>query len=257
VSASNNFATTDPSEVVSCLRPNGSTAPYTRTVWFKFTAPSAGSAVIRTNGGLDTVEAVYAGDAATPLACNDDLSTTLAGPSGLTLNVTPGDYLIQVGGYGVNRGSFTQTVDFTPAPVPPPTNTTPVLPKPTPRLAGTHSDTLSQKGGLTRFTLLYLPKVPARTTVVFKCTSAKGAKRANRCPFKTKTVEVKKATAKLQLLKYLDKRKLAAGTKLRIKATAAGEIGVVETLTTRSGKPPKYTALCFEPGSAKAQKKCS
>jgi hypothetical protein len=27
--------------------------------------------------------------------------------------------------------------------------------------------------------------------------------------------------------------------------------------TTRSGKPPKYTAACFEPGSTKAQKTCS
>jgi hypothetical protein len=114
LSASNDYASVEDGELTSCMRSDGFTSPFSRTVWFSFTAPSAGTAVIRTNGGLDTVETVYQGTSTTPLACNDDLDAAHIGPSGLTLSVTPGEYLIQVGGFGPNRGSFTQTVDFTP-----------------------------------------------------------------------------------------------------------------------------------------------
>jgi hypothetical protein len=108
--------TTDPGERLTC-----GDAPYSRTVWFHYRVPGNGSAVFSASGNFDTVMAVYRGTSF--LACNDDASATVFGPSRLTMRVTPGDYYVQVGGYGTapdaDYGDFSATVDFTADPVPP------------------------------------------------------------------------------------------------------------------------------------------
>lgn len=79
---------------------------YGKTVWFRYVAPRVGTAAFSA-AGFDTIIAVYRGSAATPLGCNDDAVEGQFGASRLPrllppappLEVTPGEYLIQVGGF--------------------------------------------------------------------------------------------------------------------------------------------------------------
>lgn len=117
------FASTEPGEVLLC--PNQGTnhnllSYFGKTVWFKFHSPGFGTAVFRSTG-YDTVTAVYKGNAATFLGCNDD-----DGTDGLTskvvVAVVPGaDYFVQTGGFaarspstGGSAGNLAITADFTP-----------------------------------------------------------------------------------------------------------------------------------------------
>jgi Putative metal-binding motif len=94
-------ATEEPGEVTAC-----GDSPYAKTVWFRYMAPTAGSAVFFASG-FDTVLTVYRGDSALPVDCNDDgfkgqsgSSQLPAGaPPGPPLELQQGEYLIQVGGY--------------------------------------------------------------------------------------------------------------------------------------------------------------
>lgn len=97
------------------------TSPFAKTVWYRFRAPDTGRLVV-TSSGIDTVLSGYRGT--TFVGCNDD------GPgqslsSRLELNVTAGDYFIQVGGYGAGRaadfGDLTLRADFTRV-IPPPSD---------------------------------------------------------------------------------------------------------------------------------------
>lgn len=105
-SASNRGATEEPGEVLSCRRFDDRTAPYAKTLWFRYRAPEHGTATFSASG-VDTVLAVYKGAAAEPIGCNDDAVDGVFGPSRLPMSqpagppvhVEPGDYLIQVGGY--------------------------------------------------------------------------------------------------------------------------------------------------------------
>jgi hypothetical protein len=54
---------------------------------------------------------VYRGSDTTPLSCNDD-GPNEVGPSRVSLDVTPGDYYIQVGGFAGLQGSFTLSTEF-------------------------------------------------------------------------------------------------------------------------------------------------
>lgn len=99
--SSNTGATEDPGEATVC-----GLSPYGKTVWFRYTAPANGSASFSA-AGFDTVLAVYREGSAVPLGCNDDAVKGQTGasrlpaiqPAGQPLEVTPGAYLIQVGGY--------------------------------------------------------------------------------------------------------------------------------------------------------------
>jgi hypothetical protein len=114
-----NFAATEePGEALTCASERGS-SPYGRTVWYRWTAPSKGTAVF-TAAGFDTVLAVYAGGSAAPLRCDDD--PNVAGPSRIDLEVRAGEYFIQVAGYGTHspaagadsrQGGFTVANSFT------------------------------------------------------------------------------------------------------------------------------------------------
>ncbi len=101
VSATNNGATLQAGETATC-----DPDPYAKTVWFSYMAPAYGTAVFSASG-FDTVLAVYRGSSTTPLACNDDAISGDLGasqipqiePPGQPFAVTPGEYLIQVGGF--------------------------------------------------------------------------------------------------------------------------------------------------------------
>jgi hypothetical protein len=99
--SSNEGATTEPGEITSC---GGSL--YAKTVWFRFRAPAVGTTIFSTSG-LDTVMSVYREGSTTPLGCNDDAVLGQHGfsrlppidPPGQAIEVQPGDYFIQVGGF--------------------------------------------------------------------------------------------------------------------------------------------------------------
>lgn len=73
VGSTNTGATLEGSEVGKCTE----LSPYAKTVWFRYTAPAAGTARFTVSGtnpisGINPVMAIYRGDEAAPLACNDD-----------------------------------------------------------------------------------------------------------------------------------------------------------------------------------------
>ena len=104
-------ATRESGENVSC---NG--LPFSRTVWFSYTAPGPGTATFAAGGTFDTVIAVYRGN--TLVGCDDD-------PSQVARRVTAGTYHVQVGVVGsapdapYGNGTFNATVGFTGDPPPP------------------------------------------------------------------------------------------------------------------------------------------
>lgn len=124
VIATNTGATLAPDEVTHCGEDD-----YAKTVWFRYTAPSAGTAAFSA-AGFNSVLAVYREDSTTPLGCNNDLLEGLNGasrwpmiqPPEPPVPVVPGNYLIQVGGYydigftsvAARNGPFTVQVEFEP-----------------------------------------------------------------------------------------------------------------------------------------------
>ncbi len=122
--ATSNGATIEPDEVTACGEEQ-----YAKTVWFRYTAPAIGTAAFSA-AGFDTLLAVYRGDSKVPLGCNDDLIEGQFGgsrwpmiqPPEPAVNVTPGAYLIQVGGFydvgfstvAARNGPLTVQVEFTP-----------------------------------------------------------------------------------------------------------------------------------------------
>jgi PKD repeat protein len=90
------------------------TAPssYGRTVWLSYHAASPGTLTLRSSG-FDTVMALYKGDDATALACNDDDAQQAPGPSVISRRVEAGDYKIQVGGLDNGGGGLTGVLTTT------------------------------------------------------------------------------------------------------------------------------------------------
>lgn len=130
VATTSTGATLEPSETMACDtgEPQG-VHQYGKTVWFKYVAPAVGTAAFSA-AGFDTVIAVYRGSATTPLGCNDDAVEGQFGASRLPkllppappLEVTPGEYLIQVGGFfddgfspvAARNGPLSVQVEFIP-----------------------------------------------------------------------------------------------------------------------------------------------
>jgi hypothetical protein len=100
-------ATEEPGEDLICPDPND--RPLASTVWFRYTAPAAGTATFISNGN-DTVMQVYRGSDTNPIACQDDGGTGTG--SRVSIPVTPGDYLVQVGGFAGIQNFFTISTEF-------------------------------------------------------------------------------------------------------------------------------------------------
>jgi hypothetical protein len=118
----NYAATEEGGETLACSS-HGGQSPYGRTVWYRWHAPGDGHAVFSATSAFDNVLAVYRDGGAAPLLCDDDPNR--AGPSRIEMNVTAGDYLLQVAGYGTHnaaagqdstQGTFTATAEFAAAP---------------------------------------------------------------------------------------------------------------------------------------------
>lgn len=125
-----------------------------------------------------------------------------------------------------------------------------------PRLRATvRGSYLFFKGGRTRIKKLFVSPLPVGTTVVLTCRSPrKAAPRSSRCPFKKKTIRVRKAPSRLQLAKHFKKRTLARNTKIQIRARREGYIGLAVRLTTRRLKVPVKRSLCLPPRTSRPVK---
>jgi hypothetical protein len=266
-------ATTETNERLEC----GAEHQYGKTVWFRFNAPQSGNAVFTTGGAFDAVMAVYRG--ATRLGCNDDGVAGAVGPSRLALHLDPGEYLVQVGGWGGDirsaYGDFSVQADFTadPPPVPPDRDGDGISDAsdrcpdessrardanadgcldavPPPPLKSLRSSVSSvwnwSHRRYTRVVALRVNAVPAGATVKVTCKS----KPRRRCP-RSKTYRIKKNTKKLNLRKPFKGRKLPRGTTVTIQVTAPGYEGKVSRYRTRKGKRPSVSLLCLQPGAKK------
>jgi hypothetical protein len=118
----NYAASEEGGEAVVCSS-HGGQSPYGRTVWYRWHAPSDGHVVFGATSAFDNVLAVYRDGGPTPVACDDDPNRS--GPSRIEMNVTAGDYLLQVAGYGAHnaaasidsaQGSFTVSAEFAATP---------------------------------------------------------------------------------------------------------------------------------------------
>lgn len=264
-------ATTQPGERVEC----GADHPYGKTVWFRFTAAQSGTAVFTTGGGFDAVMAVYSGS--THLGCNDDGVPGAVGPSRLALHLPAGEYLIQVGGWGDDiraaYGDFSVQADF--AADPPPDRDgdgvtdaadhcpdqssrardadgdgclDPLPPVPLKSLRSSISTFWdATHGRFTRVLTLRANALPAGSTVKVTCKS----KPRKRCPYRSRTYRIRKATKRLNLRKPFRHARLPARTVLTIQVTAPGYEGRVNRYRMRKKKRPTVSLLCLQPGATR------
>jgi hypothetical protein len=112
-SGDNRGAITEAGEDLTCEADGD--APLRKTVWKRFTVAEEGDAVVSASG-FDTVMQLYAGDGTGPIACNDDGVPGTPGPSRVGVRLSPGTYLVQVGGFGDDQnaadGDLTVQLEF-------------------------------------------------------------------------------------------------------------------------------------------------
>lgn len=95
------------------------------SVWWRWTAPSAGNLTIDTRGtNYDTLLAAYTGNSVatlTQIAANDDIETGIVRTSTLTFSTSAGTtYHFAVDGWAGEWGNVRLNVNFTPTAAPPP-----------------------------------------------------------------------------------------------------------------------------------------
>ena len=112
ITRSNVAASTDVGETASC----GGTS-YGGTVWFHYKATAVGKAVFSSSRFTNTL-AVFQGNAPTPIGCAVGNAGTSPSAPRLSVDVTPGDYYVQVGtiaGQGTDvfnvQTEFTENLD--------------------------------------------------------------------------------------------------------------------------------------------------
>lgn len=103
------YASTEEAGESAVCASHGGQSPYGRTVWYRWHAPADGHAVFAATSAFDNVLAVYRDGNPAPLMCDDDPNR--AGPSRIEMNVTAGDYLLQVAGYGTHSAAAGQDSD--------------------------------------------------------------------------------------------------------------------------------------------------
>ena len=251
VTRTNAGASTEGGEPVTC-----GSATLGKSVWFRYNATAAGRARFEAVG-FDVVLGVFRGGR---LACNDD--TGDSNTSEVSVNVTPGVYLIQVAGKGAGEaatfGNFRYRADFTAAPVvvppAPPVVVTPppviVTPPPTIARVRTTFEHLGVWGSTGRFTALTLRSVPAGATVRVTC-KGKG------CRKKKIVKKVRRATSRYKLAKLMRRNnRLRPRALVEVRVTAPNRIGKVFRFRIRSFKAPSTRTLCLPPG-AKKPRRCS
>lgn len=101
----------------------------------------------------------------------------------------------------------------------------------------------------TRITTLVVTGMQASSRVVVTCSAR--AKRA--CPFRRATRRPKAAGGQVSLTSLLRRRVLRVGTRIELRITAPGTIGVVRRFTVRRGAALRDQRMCLLPGSSVAR----
>lgn len=96
--------------------------------------------------------------------------------------------------------------------------------------------------GYTLITGLAVTRAPAGAAIVVRCRHGGRA-----CPFKSRTVKLSKATRKVSFTKAFKRRRLPAGTIVRVTVSAPGTIGKVATYKMRRARKPSKRVACASP----------
>jgi hypothetical protein len=283
--AGDNFAATEEAgEPVDCATPRG-TSPYGRTVWYRWSAPAAGTAVF-TATGFDTVLAVLpAGNV--PLRCDDD--PAVSGPSRIQLAVAPGDYFVQVAGFGRHagfadsaQGRFNVAAEFTADPPPPPpdsdgdgipdardacptvkptrdANNDGCQDKPIRILSDLKYDgRFIRSGGAIRgitLSRVRLTRVPTGATVRVTCSTCRRASgRGGSRAFRSFSFKAKKGGT--QTMGRLNRLQLRRGKQIVVVVTAPDHLGR-KVVAKMVGRRDRVTLSCLAVGSRTKRVACS
>lgn len=103
-------------------------------------------------------------------------------------------------------------------------------------------------GSTTRVSRLQALSLERGTQVVVLC-------RGRGCPFKKRTIKVKKDTKKLDLRKRLKLKRLRKGARLEVRVLREDSIGRVARFRVRRGSIPAVSFLCMRP-SDRSPRKC-
>jgi hypothetical protein len=268
--AGENFAATqEAGENVTC----GSN-PYGRTVWYRWRAPGSGNALITVPDALAAL-AVYS-SAGALLGCD----AAPGGDARVALAVSPGDYLVQVGGVGAQAGlsgdsaqgpfsvhaAFSEHADrdrdgtvnandcrpddpaIHPGAVDIPQNGVDEDcaggDAPFPRVGASGKGTWTFYRRYTRLTSLRATDVPAGASLQVRCAGRS-------CPFRrNRPVTVRQARKRVELAtRKLKRAKIKPTTTFEIRITAPGHVGVVVTWRfDRLRRDPTRRIRCLVPG---------
>jgi hypothetical protein len=100
--------------------------------------------------------------------------------------------------------------------------------------AGVKASFKPARTGTTTVSALTVTKVPAGATVTVACFGSNTS-----CKFKRKTLAIRRATPKVALVGLFKKAPLAKGTKIEVRVTKPGTVGVAVAFTMQSRKQPK------------------
>jgi 6-phosphogluconolactonase (cycloisomerase 2 family) len=106
----------------------------------------------------------------------------------------------------------------------------------------------------TRLLTLRVNNLPAGATVRVTCTTKRRAQQ-KRCPYRSRSQTVRRATRRLNLASPYRGKRLPVGTVIEVRITAPNAIGKVSRFTVRRRAIPKRVDRCLPPG-ARSPSRC-
>ena len=240
VSGDNYAATEDGGEQTKC---NGRDVG--RTVWYRWTAADAGQVRFVVTGAPNAAIAAFP-QTGPAHGCD----ATPGGNAELAVDVRAGDVLVQVAGIGAHAGltsdsaqsAFQLSAVFTPS-------GRRGADGGRGRVSARAQMAVRFRGRYTKVRSLTARSVPAKARLQVRC-SGRG------CPFaRSRTRTVRRASREVSLSSAkLRRANLPPRTKLEVRVTKAGLIGLVTRWTFRAGRPPLEETLCLPPGVRRPQR---
>jgi hypothetical protein len=100
----------------------------------------------------------------------------------------------------------------------------------------------------TLVTELAVTRLPAGATVEVTCVPPKRRTKPKPCAFKTRSITVRAAGARVVLTGHFKRRKLAPGTVIRVVVRAPGVLGKFAEFTVQARRAPRLRDGCVAPG---------